>query len=63
MNLAGEIAQGRREYLPRERAYELLREWTGQDFGYDIAQWRAWIRSHPRRTAKTNRKARDEDAG
>jgi hypothetical protein len=29
--------------LPRDRAYELLKEWTGQDFGYNVATWEAWI--------------------
>jgi hypothetical protein len=43
LNLKQEIAPGRREYLPREQAYELLKEWTGQDFGYDIEAWEAWI--------------------
>jgi hypothetical protein len=33
----------RREYLPRERALELLKQWTGQDFGYDVDRWEAWI--------------------
>ena len=48
MNLAGEIREGRREYLPRERAYSLLREWTGKDFGYDASRWRSSVRTHPR---------------
>jgi hypothetical protein len=49
MNLAGELGEGRREYLPREKALELLRERTGQDFGFDVQQWRKWIRAHPHR--------------
>lgn len=36
----------RREYLPKERALELLKEWTGQDFGYDVAAWERWIAEH-----------------
>jgi hypothetical protein len=36
----------RREYLPRERALELLKEWTGQDFGFDVPKWEAWIAEH-----------------
>jgi len=52
MNLAGEIREGRREFLPRDRAYALLCEWTGQDFGYDVARWPSWIRTHPRRVKR-----------
>jgi len=43
-NLKQEIpADRRREYVPRERALELLKQWTGQDFGYDILKREAWI--------------------
>ena len=43
LNLKEEIQPGRREYLPRDRAYELLKERTGQDFGYNVGAWEAWI--------------------
>ena len=46
-NLKQEISpERRREYVPRERALELLKQWTGQDFGYDVEAWEAWIAEH-----------------
>ena len=29
--------------LGKQDAYEMLKELTKQDFGYDVARWRAWI--------------------
>jgi len=47
LNLQGMIdASRRREYLPKEKALELLRKWSGQDFGYDVEAWKAWVRKH-----------------
>jgi hypothetical protein len=47
MNLRGEIpAYRRREFLPPERALELLREGTGQDFGLDTDRWESWLRAN-----------------
>jgi hypothetical protein len=44
-NLKQEIpSYMRREYLPREAAYEKLKALTGQDFGYDTAKWEEWIK-------------------
>jgi hypothetical protein len=46
-NLKQEVPpQRRRDYVPRERALELLKQWTGQDFGYDLDKWEAWIAEH-----------------
>lgn len=46
-NLKQEIPpERRREYISRERALELLKQWTGQDFGFDVAKWEAWIAQH-----------------
>lgn len=45
LNLDQKIAQGRREYLDREAAYQKLKALTGRDFGYDSKQWREWLRS------------------
>ena len=43
-NLKQEVPpERRREYVPRERALELLKRWTGQDFGYDAEKWETWI--------------------
>jgi hypothetical protein len=47
LNLRGDIDPARRrEYLPKDKALELLRKWSGQDFGYDFDAWKAWIREH-----------------
>jgi hypothetical protein len=43
-NLKEEIpSYMRREYLPRDVAYEKLKRMTGQDFGDNIEQWETWI--------------------
>jgi len=44
LNLEGKIRPGRREYLPKEEARERLVALTGQDLGYDVWAWRAWLR-------------------
>jgi hypothetical protein len=44
-NLKGEIpSYMRREFIPKEAAYERLKEITGKDFGMDAQLWEAWIR-------------------
>ena len=45
-NLMGKIPKGRREYLSPEDAYRMLKEETGQDFGYDERKWREWIKTN-----------------
>jgi hypothetical protein len=48
LNIKGEIPQTQRKlYIPKERAYELLKAWTGQDFGEDIEAWTSWVKKHP----------------
>lgn len=43
-NLKGEIpSYMRREFLPKEVAYEQLKRLTGQDFGMDANRWEKWI--------------------
>lgn len=45
-NLRQEIPPDRRRtFLTRDRAYELLKERTGEDFGYDADRWEQWLRS------------------
>ncbi len=46
LNLQQKIEKGRREYLPRDAAYEKLKDLTGEDFGYDAEEWRTWIKKH-----------------
>ena len=47
LNFKGEIEKGRREYLPKNEAYQSLKLHTGQDFGDDIEKWEAWIKGNP----------------
>jgi hypothetical protein len=49
LNLEGKIPPGRRSYMPKEEAYERLVKRTGQDFGYDVKAWRAWLRKEGKR--------------
>ena len=37
-----------RLYMPKEKAYERLKQETGQDFGYDVEAWRKWFRENGR---------------
>jgi hypothetical protein len=47
-NMTGEISENNmRVYMPKEKAYELLKEWTDQDFGQDIEAWKDWVKKHP----------------
>lgn len=36
----------------RSRAYEVLKERTGQDFGYDADAWEKWAKESGRLTAE-----------
>jgi hypothetical protein len=31
----------------REKAYAILKQETGQDFGYDTKAWLKWLKAHP----------------
>jgi hypothetical protein len=56
-NLKQEIPSSRRrEYLTREKALELLKAWTGQDFGFDVQKWEEWIASSCSQIRKSKRK-------
>ena len=45
LNLEGKIQPPeRREYLPPEEALAELKKRTGEDFGYDAAAWREWLK-------------------
>ncbi len=44
LNLVQKIPSGTREYLTREQAYTLLKEKTGQDFGYHVRAWKKWLK-------------------
>ena len=43
LSLREEIPEGRMEYLTKGDAYDLLKKWTNQDFGYDADKWEKWI--------------------
>ncbi len=58
LNLERKIPEWRtRDFMNRERALELLREMTGQDFGYDGSSWRQWFRDD-----RNGKLAADEEA-
>jgi hypothetical protein len=46
-NMKGEIPKRQRAYLPQDRAYQLLKDWTGRDFGLDVEAWENWVKEHP----------------
>lgn len=41
--MRGEISIGTRDYCVPEKAYELLKKASGQDFGWDCDRWEKWI--------------------
>src|SRR5262249_12121164 len=43
-NLRRESAEGSLYYVPKEEAYQKLKEFSGQDFGYDDRLWEQWGR-------------------
>jgi len=43
LNMKQEILKGYMAYLTLEEAYTILKQNTGQDFGYDIAAWEKWL--------------------
>jgi hypothetical protein len=45
-NLRQELPDGREGYLSKEVAYRKLKQWTGQDFGYDIRAWEKWLKKN-----------------
>lgn len=47
-NLAGKIKPIQRGYETKEAAREWLVQATGQDFGFDAAKWRTWLRKNKR---------------
>jgi len=55
LNLEGKvIPRTRRDYLPREKAYEMLKKDTGQDFGYDVKAWKKWLEENKKGARKKN---------
>jgi hypothetical protein len=44
--LAGDAPPRSLGYMSPEAAYEELKRRTGQDFGYDVENWREYIRGH-----------------
>ncbi|MDP4180584.1 MAG: hypothetical protein Q8942_05775 [Bacillota bacterium] len=46
-NLKQEIPPSiRRLYMSKEQAYEMLKEYTGKDFGYDIEEWEKYTKGN-----------------
>jgi hypothetical protein len=36
-----------RYWLTKEKALIVLKQTTGQDFGYDVKAWSSWFKDHP----------------
>jgi hypothetical protein len=62
MNLAGEIPEGRREYLSPAEALDMLKRVSGQDYGYDLKAWKQWLKENPPRTWQAALKRRAAEA-
>jgi hypothetical protein len=45
-NLKGELPETSLHYLPREDAYDKLKRFARQDFGYDHKLWEQWGREN-----------------
>ncbi|HEX9062688.1 MAG TPA: hypothetical protein VF941_21160 [Clostridia bacterium] len=46
-NLKQEISpRTKRLYMSKEQAYEMLKKYTGKDFGYDIKAWEKYIKDN-----------------
>jgi hypothetical protein len=43
LNLNQEIERWDRAYLTQEKALQMLKNVTGQDFGYDVEKWKEWL--------------------
>lgn len=42
-NLAGNISKETMQYMTKERALDMLKKASGEDFGYDVDQWKSWL--------------------
>lgn len=49
-NMSGTMDRDRLDYLPKDEAYQHLKEDTGQDFGYDLERWMEWLNENEGRT-------------
>lgn len=47
MNFRGCCEPSGRNYLPKNKAYDLLKHHTGEDFGDNFDKWEQWIDEHP----------------
>jgi len=43
LSLKEELPEGSVAYMTKEDAYNSLKKWTGQDFGYDADKWEQWV--------------------
>ncbi|HLN30407.1 MAG TPA: hypothetical protein VK395_21875 [Gemmataceae bacterium] len=43
LNLEGQLQEDDNRRVPKDQALQTLKKYTGQDFGYDAAQWRTWL--------------------
>lgn len=46
-NLEGKVDERNRKlFLTKEDALKMLKEKTGQDFGFEVKEWREWLKKN-----------------
>ena len=45
-NLGGSLRKDMMGYMEQQVAYERLKGYSGQDFGYDVDSWSKWIKEN-----------------
>lgn len=45
-NLAKGFSEDFYLYISQEEAYELLKKYSGEDFGYDVSAWKQWFKEN-----------------
>ena len=48
-------------HISKERAYEILKRATGQDFGYDADKWKVWVDANRDRILRESEEKRKEE--
>lgn len=51
--MRGAIVEGDMSYYPKDKAYEILKLWTGEDFGFDTHAWGDWFAEHGEQLSDT----------
>lgn len=48
-NLRQQLRTTQIGYMTREEAYLTLKEYTGQDFNYDVKAWAKWLKNNSKK--------------